>query len=190
MDSYSFLVILGIAIALGCDTFAVGLAVGTALPGGRARFRLSFHFGLFQFLMPLLGWGAGQTLIQYIGAFDHWVAFGLLSLVAIKMFFESLREPEALDLDSLPARSDPTSGYSLIALSIATSMDALGFGFSMGVSGHSPWDPAILMGAVASLMTYAGIRLGSQLSMKFGKRAETLGAIVLFAIAVQLLRTV
>ena len=86
-DSLS--IVLAIAVALGFDTFAVGLAIGTSLPSVRASFRLWFHFGLFQFLMPLLGWSAGRTLLPLIKDYDHWIAFALLTLIALRMLVES-----------------------------------------------------------------------------------------------------
>lgn len=181
-DSLS--VVLAVAVALGFDTFAVGLAIGTGLPGVRASFRLWFHFGLFQFLMPLLGWSAGRTLLPLIADFDHWVAFGLLVLIASRMFIESLKSTDENDKEAL---DDPTRGWQLVALSLATSFDALGVGFSMGLSGTRPLFPSIIIGCVASLMTYAGIRLGTRASVHVGKKAGTLGAFILFIIAFKLL---
>ncbi|NMC62231.1 MAG: manganese efflux pump, partial [SAR324 cluster bacterium] len=82
-------VAVAIAFALGFDTFAVGLAAGTNNPSERASFRLYFHFGLFQFLMPIIGWHIGRTILPYIRDYDHWIAFGLLALIALRMLWES-----------------------------------------------------------------------------------------------------
>ena len=79
-DYVNWLNLLGIAVGLAMDAFAVsiaaGLAVGAVTP--RHVFRVAFHFGLFQFMMPILGWWAGSTISSYIAAYDHWLAFGLL----------------------------------------------------------------------------------------------------------------
>jgi putative Mn2+ efflux pump MntP len=79
--------ILVIAVALALDAFAVTLAAATSgrSTGDRAAFRLSFHFGLFQALMPLVGWALGTGLVDLIESLDHWVAFGLLAFVGFRM---------------------------------------------------------------------------------------------------------
>ena len=83
--------VLAIALALAMDAFAVAVAVGLAVSPltGRHVFRLSFHFGLFQFLMPIIGWLAGRTVAGHIGQYDHWVAFSLLAFIGGKMVWES-----------------------------------------------------------------------------------------------------
>ncbi len=178
------LLVLGIAIALGCDAFAVGLAIGTTNPDRRQSFRLWFHFGLFQALMTVIGWELGKKVLDLIEAYDHWVAFALLSVIAARMLKESFDEdPENTEGD----RQDPTRGLSLISLCIATSLDALGVGFGMGISKQPLVIPAVVIGIVAALMTWTGLRLGSKLGRKIGKRAETIGAIILFLIAFKLL---
>lgn len=178
-----FLVILGIAVALGCDAFAVGLAIGTTAPDRRQSFRLYFHFGLFQLLMTLLGWEIGRRVLSLVEAYDHWIAFFLLSFIAWRMLRESLKT----DDDGEKQRSDPTKGWSLVGLSVATSMDALGVGFGMSVTGKTQIWPALVIGIVAALMTFGGIKLGKRLSSAFGKRVETIGALILFGIAIRLL---
>lgn len=183
MTFYSYLFSLGVAFALGCDAFAVGLAVGTKGPDWRASFRLWFHFGLFQFLMPIIGWEIGSSLLHYIAAVEHWVAFGLMFLIASKMMYESFQ-----DNDEKSNNKNPTKGFSLIALSVATSMDALGVGFGMGIAKMRLFIPAIIIGITASIMTYIGISLGKKLSEKFGKRVESFGALILYIIAFRLLQ--
>ena len=180
----SFIVLIGLAFALGCDAFAVGLAVGTTLPGKRASFRLWFHFGLFQFLMPIIGWTIGVTLIPYNKDYDHWVVFALLAAIAAKMLLESF---ESNGGKSASTSETITRGWSLVMLSFATSFDALGVGVSMGITGDRPFLPSVLIGIVAGFMTYGGLKLGKGLSLRFGKRVERLGAVILFIIAFELL---
>ncbi|HAE39020.1 MAG TPA: manganese efflux pump [Candidatus Riflebacteria bacterium] len=175
---------LGVAFALGCDAFAVGLAVGTRNPCPRARFRLWFHFGLFQFLMPVIGWYVGTSVYEHIKEFDHWIAFILMFVIATRMLRESLAKEE--DADDA-ARGDPTRGWSLVCLSIATSIDALGVGFSMGIARMELFKPAVIIGIIAALMTYVGLHLGSRLSHAYGKKVETAGAVILYLIAFKLL---
>ena len=125
-----FIEIVLIALALAMDAFTVALAVGLHLSHcgritGRHYFRLGFHFGLFQFFMPIIGWLAGSTIRVYIETFDHWLAMGLLSYIGIRLIREGGRVGEY-------EKSDPTRGSSLMVLSIATSIDALVVGVALG----------------------------------------------------------
>ncbi|HNV68590.1 MAG TPA: manganese efflux pump MntP family protein [Candidatus Ozemobacteraceae bacterium] len=178
-------VVFSIAVALGCDALAVGLAVGTRNPDFRARFRLWFHFGLFQFFMPLVGWYIGRKTLAYIEAYDHWIAAGLLWVIAAKMLKESLSNDDE-EANSRSA-SDPTRGWSLVALSFATSFDALGVGFSLSMARTPLLVPCVIIGLMAGTMTYTGLRLGTRLSAAFGKRVEMFGAGILFYIGYRLL---
>jgi len=177
--------ILGIALALAMDAFAVSLGLGLNLKPatGGQTFRLAFHFGLFQFLMPVLGWSAGETLIRHIEKYNHWVAFALLLGVAGKMIFESLT-PEK---DSGAKRSDPTKGISLIVLSLATSLDALAVGLSLAALEVAIVYPAVIIGIVAFAMTVTGMKLGPALGKLIGRRAELLGGVILILIGIKIL---
>ncbi len=170
-----------IAVALGIDAFAVSLSAGAYLVRANARqtFRLSFHFGLFQFFMPMLGWLAGAELADVIRRVDHWVAFGLLAFVGGKMIRESLHEGNLL-------KKDVTRSWSLVALSVATSIDALAVGFSLSLIGARIVFPAVLIGIVASLMSLLGVRLGERVSGLFGRRVEFVGGAVLIFIGVRI----
>jgi putative Mn2+ efflux pump MntP len=179
----SLLEIIIIAIGLAMDAFAVSLAAGATgyASGPRAVFRLSFHFGLFQFLMPVIGWTLGMTVSLYISAFDHWIAFGLLVFVGIRMIRSGLNP----DADHL--KRDPSRGLTLIMLSIATSIDALAVGLSLAVLKVSIWYPCVIIGVVTSVISLAGIGLGNKLSSVFGKRMEIIGGIILIIIALRIL---
>ena len=155
------LTILGIAVALAMDAFAVAIATGVALRqvSLRQTFRLSWHFGLFQALMPVLGWGLGSSIQSYVEAYAHWVAFSLLALVGSNMLKEAL----LTDDDEEPApRKDATRGKTLVVLSVATSIDALAVGLSMSMLNISIAYPAIIIGIVAGLFTIAGLHLGKR----------------------------
>lgn len=171
---------LAVAFALGCDAMAVGLAVGTTAPPPRAVFRLWFHFGLFQFLMTVLGFNLGANTFEFVKAINHWVSFVLLFVIASKMLYESRC---CRDEDAENPCCDPTRGWSLVVLSISTSLDALGIGFGMGLTDSKLLEPALCIGFVAALMTFIGIRLGKKLTRAFGHQAETVGAVVLYLVA-------
>jgi putative Mn2+ efflux pump MntP len=175
--------ILLIAIALAMDAFTVAIAVGLHLSGNgrvspRQYFRLGFHFGLFQFLMPILGWLAGTTVRAYIESFDHWLAFGLLSYIGIKMIRESSQSQEY-------SRRDPTRGMSLIVLSVATSIDALAMGLSLAILGVGIIYPSVIIGIVASVFTLAGLSLGRRIGLRWRGRVALVGGLILIGIGVK-----
>ena len=175
-----------IAVALAMDAFAVSIATGVCLKEVSTRqvFRLSWHFGLFQALMPILGWRAGAAVHAYMDAFGHWIAFGLLSLIGLNMIREAFN-PEACEA---PLK-DPTRGFSLVMLSLATSMDALAVGFSVSMLDISIWLPAFIIGVVAGLFTVAGLQIGKRIGAltPIGFYAEFSGGIVLLCIGVNIL---
>ena len=175
--------LIGLALALAMDAFAVALGTGAVLARltRRHMFRLGFHFGLFQALMPVIGWLAGQTVIQWVAAWDHWIAFGLLSLIGGRMIYEACSDGEP------PDDRDPTRGLSLVMLSIATSIDALAVGFSLSVIGVSIWMPALVIGLVAGVLTVLGMLLGDRIGSRWGSRVEILGGLVLIAIGSKVL---
>ncbi len=179
-----FIEIALIAIALGCDAFAVGMGVGAKTCSPRQVFRLSFHFGLFQFIMPLLGWFLGQNLVGLASRWAPWIAFALLFFIGAKMTGENLfcKDSEQKTEECL----DPTRGFSLVLLSVATSLDALGVGLSLGLIGAGLLFPAIWIGLTAGAMTWSAMKLGNRLSRRFGRWMELAGGIILMAIAIKL----
>lgn len=181
----SILLVLGIAFALAMDAFAVSLGLGLSLKPatGGQTFRLAFHFGFFQFLMPVVGWAAGETLIHHIEKYDHWVAFVLLLGVGGKMIYESFRPEKG----SGSGRSDPTRGASLLVLSVATSLDALAVGLSLAALRVDIVFPAVVIGIVAFAMTVAGMKIGPSLGKIIGRRAELLGGVILILIGIKIL---
>lgn len=173
-----------VAVGLAMDAFAVALGAATsARPmAPRAAFRLPFHFGLFQALMPIAGWFAGATISAHVAAVDHWLAFALLGFVGARMIREGVtgeQEPESA--------LDPSKGWTLVILSFAVSIDALAVGFSLAMLGVDIWYPAVLIGAITGSLTLAGMRLGRRLGRAFGRAMEVGGGVVLFAIGVRIL---
>lgn len=182
--SIDTITLLGIAVGLAMDALAVAIATGIVLGkvSGRQTFRLSWHFGLFQFLMPVVGWMAGLSVERYLSGYDHWLAFGLLGFIGGKMIHEALRGPVAKG-----EVSDPTRGASLVLLSVATSVDALAVGMSLGVLRVRIWYPAVVIGAVAGTLTAIGMHLGAPLGNRFGRKIEVLGGLVLIGIGCKIL---
>ena len=171
-----------VAVALGFDACAVGLGLGSRCCSPRQVFRLSFHFGLFQFLMPLVGWQLGRYSLLLIQRWALWLAVGLLVFIGGRMIVEALRHSP-----SKAVQADPTRGLSLVGLSLATSIDALGVGFSFGLMGRDLLTAAVVIGLTAAAMTWAAMRAGRRLSAALGRPMEVLGGLILLAIAVKLL---
>lgn len=178
-----FVTILLIAIGLAMDAFAVALGVGTTRQDVwfRPGFRLSFHFGLFQFMMPIIGWAVGGTIVRFIADWDHWIAFALLLYVGSKMIKASLEEGESHN------DMDPTRRWMLVMLAIATSIDALAVGLSLAMLRVQILYPSIVIGIVAAAMTALGLALGKRLGTRFGKRMELVGGLVLIGIGLRVL---
>ncbi len=178
----SNLEIILLALALSIDAFAVSLSVAATgrAHGTRATFRLAFHFGLFQFMMPVLGWTAGHALEPLIAAFDHWIALGLLALIGTRMIHASFAKTQAQE------PGDPTRGFTLMALSIATSIDALAVGLSLAILRTDIWWPSFVIGIVTGTVCLIAIRLGRRLNGAIGKRAEFVGGVILIVIAIRI----
>lgn len=163
------------------DAFTVSLGIGTGQKANyrRAKFRLIYHFGLFQAGMMIVGWYAGNTVADYIRNFDHWVAFILLAYVGGNM----IRAGFSPETESYT--SDPSKGRMLIMLSVATSIDAMAVGLSMAML-NEPWVvPAIIIGVVTWSLCAVGLLAGNRLGEKFGKRMEILGGLILIGIGLR-----
>jgi manganese efflux pump family protein len=185
MMELGWLAILGLSVGLAMDAFAVALAAGMTLDTVTPRhvFRLGFHFGLFQFMMPIIGWLAGAELSARVGDYDHWLAFALLAGVGGKMLWEAGCEKDA------DAGNDPTRGLRLLTLSVATSLDALAVGVSMALVGVSVWIPSVVIGVVTATMTATGIVFGGRIGSRWGRWADLAGGIVLIVIGIKVLTT-
>jgi manganese efflux pump family protein len=180
----SLLATFGLAFGLGIDAFSVAVASGVALGKvtPRQTFRLSFHFGLFQFAMPVIGWLIGSAVAGYVRDFDHWIAFGLLSFVGLRMIAGAIRGKD----EGLPPR-DPTKGTSLVILSVATSIDALAVGLTLALVGTSILLPSVVIGLVAANMTLIGLHVGKLAGRILGNRMEIFGGLVLIIIGLKIL---
>jgi len=184
VSGVDFLSIFFIALGLSADCFAV------ALSGSIARsnfsflqvFRVSLSFGAFQALMPVLGWLAGRTIVDYIAGYDHWLAFGLLLFVGGRMLWESFRDKDGQRKDT-----DITRGLLLLILSVATSIDALAVGLTFAFIKTSIIIASSTIGGVSFIVTALAFWLGRKASGLVGKRAEMVGGIVLIGIGVKIL---
>jgi len=175
--------VIVVALGLAMDAVAVCIVAATAgyASNKRAVFRLVFHFGLFQFLMPVLGWLLGAWVARYVERVDHWIAFALLAFVGGRMIWVSFQAEEERPTN------DPTRGLTMVMLSIATSLDALAVGLSLAMAGISVWQPSVLIGLITGAMCLLAIALGNRLRRAFARWAEIAGGVVLILIGARIL---
>ncbi|MEE8419642.1 MAG: manganese efflux pump MntP family protein [Dehalococcoidales bacterium] len=185
MSGLEGLSVLVIALGLSADCFAVTLSGSITMRTVSLiqTLRTAFTFGLFQALMPVLGWLAGRTVVDLIGGYDHWVAFTLLSLIGARMIWQSLRGEEAAK------QVDITRGLTLITLAVATSIDALAVGLTFAFLDVNIVSAALIIGAVAFIISVFGFFLGKRAGRLLGRRAEAFGGIILIAIGLRILLT-
>ena len=183
MDLFS---VLFIAFSLSADCFAVALSGSISMRtlSYLQVFRTSCAFGLFQFIMPILGWLAGRTIVEAISAYDHWLAFALLAFVGGRMIWESFHSRASYGKDT-----DITKGVTLLTLSVATSIDALAVGLSLVFLKVDIIMASIIIGIVAFVVTASGFSLGKKAGSFLGKQAKLVGGIVLMGIGLRILLT-
>lgn len=181
MDAFS---LIAVAVALAMDAFAVALAAGAILHPLTFRpcFRLAFHFGLFQAMMPVIGWLAGLTVQSFVAAWSHWIAFGLLFTIGGRMIHEALTAEEGVD-----RANDPSRGLTMVALSVATSIDALAVGLTLAMLDVVIWVPSLVIGLVASTFTIIGLFLGTRVGQLWGRWVEVAGGALLIGIGLKIL---
>jgi putative Mn2+ efflux pump MntP len=174
-----FYEILLISLGLGFDAFSVALASGAQGFTPRRIFRLAWHFGLFQFFMPLIGWGLGDLISKYVGNLGQWFVLILLMAIGGKMLWEGVKPaPEHIP--------DLSKGWKLVSLSFGTSIDALGIGFGFGLMNASIIKPAAIIGIVCATMTTIGLYLGVKMYQRWGHRAMILGGAILIGIGIKM----
>jgi putative Mn2+ efflux pump MntP len=165
------------------DAFAVSIVSGAAYKQLKIKhaFRLAVFFGGFQALMPLIGSLAGLSIKQYIANYDHWVAFALLSAVGCKMVYESSKiKPDDKNFD-------PSNIFTLLILSIATSIDALTVGITLPLLALSLIKAVIIIGLITFLLSYIGVSVGRKFGHFFESKIEALGGLVLIALGAKIL---
>lgn len=175
------LTILLIAIALAMDSFSVSITRGFANNMNHfiEALKTGFFFGLFQGVMPMVGWLAGISVIEFISGFDHWIAFGLLFFIGLRMIYESLAR------DAKQVVSSSTLKV-LFILSVATSIDALAVGLSLSFIEASIIVPAIIIGSITFFLSFLGIFIGKK-SGSYFEKIGVLGGVILIVIGIRIL---
>lgn len=178
---YTTLII--IALGLSVDSFAVSVTSGLSLPHMRffQAVKLAFLLALFQAAMPLFGWLLEAGLRRFIEPVDHWIAFFLLLIIGGKMIIESLKPHEE------KAVLDPTIFKVALVLAIATSIDAMGVGFSMALILDNIVPAVVIIGFVTFMASMIGILIGKKTGSKITRYAEIVGGLVLIGIGIHVL---
>jgi putative Mn2+ efflux pump MntP len=175
--------VLVIAFGLAMDAFAVSVASGLAVRQQRINtaLKMAGAFGLFQAVMPVMGWLAGLSLTDLVSGVDHWVAFGLLGFVGCKMIYETLKKrPDEKGFLSL-------SVYGLLVLAIATSIDAFAVGLSFAFLEVSIITPILVIGTVTFVLSFLGVSFGNRVGSFFGNKIGVAGGLVLLGIGIKIL---
>ncbi len=175
--------IILIALGLSMDAFAVSVTSGFSIKKlhiGHAL-RIALFFGGFQALMPILGWGFGAWIREYISGLDRWIAFGLLAAIGAKMIYEGFR---AKGEDEKTA--DPLNPVLLLFLAVATSLDALAVGISLSFIKVSIISPAIIIGVVTFLLSLCGVYIGDKMGHIFENKIEAAGGLILIVMGLKI----
>ncbi len=177
-----YISIFVLAVALAMDAFGVSITDGIILKKVKITnaIKIGFFFGLFQFIMPCIGSFLANFAMDYIEAIDHWIAFGLLTFLGIKMIIDARNEEKEVS-------ENPLAFSVLIMMAIATSIDALAAGITIATVGMSVLIPAIIIGVVAFIFSFAGIYIGNKCGNIFEGKAEIIGGIMLILIGIKTL---
>ncbi len=171
--------VLLLAIALAIDAFSVAVAASAKAHEKWLDYKMAITFGIFQALMPLIGYFGGLTLQNFIGDYTKYAAFALLLFLGIRMIIKKEEEsedvPESLSL------------YAILVLGVATSLDAMAAGLGLDYFGISPYLSVAIIGVITAIITFAGSHIGKKAGELIGSKAEKVGGVVLIAIGIKLL---
>ncbi len=176
--------ILLIALGLAMDAFAVSITSGITIKNLKVRHALlvGAAFGVFQALMPVLGWAVGQWAYRFISAVDYWVAFGLLLFVGGHMIIQAV-QPE----DEAAGPKNPLHLPTLLTLAVATSIDAFAIGISLSMLRVSILQPVLIIGLVTFALCFAGVYFGRLFGHLNEKKMEVFGGLVLIGLGTKML---
>ena len=180
----TFLELLLIAIGLSMDAFSVSICKGLTTKRFSWRMALicGLWFGLFQALMPIIGYFLGSQFARFIESVDHWIAFGLLALIGANMIREAVSDEKEDDKDN-----GALDFKTMLFLAIATSIDALAVGVSFACIQVKLWSSVLIIGITTFLFSVVGVKIGNVFGSKFEKSAEIVGGIILILIGLKIL---
>lgn len=169
-----------LAVALSMDAFAVSIGLGAKKNTPGLALKAGLYFGIFQALMPFIGYLGGKGLLGWIDAYAHWVAFGLLALIGAKMIYEGAQEGIEEEISTITNKL-------MLVLSIATSIDAMAAGFSLTLLDVNPYIACLIIGATTFAFSFAGVFIGKRSGTWLESKAEIFGGTVLILIGFKIL---
>lgn len=178
--------LLFVAVGLSMDAFAVSVCKGLGMRSVRWRQAavIALFFGLFQALMPVIGWLLGTQFSRFVEPVDHWVAFVLLAAIGAKMLWDAFHEPDEGQSCSVDQRLDLRE---LLLLAVATSIDALAVGITFAFLGVDILLASVLIGLTTFILSFAGVWIGCQFGSRFERGATVAGGVVLIGIGLKIL---
>jgi len=179
----SIISIIFIAFGLAMDAFAVSITSGLTIKSLKINnaIKIGTFFGLFQAIMPIIGWMAGLSFREIISDVDHWIAFGLLCIIGCKMIYESSK------MEANNNKINPLNIYMLLILSVATSIDALAIGLTLSFLKVSIVLPAIIIGTITFSLSVIGVYFGNKFGHYFERKIEIAGGLILIGIGIKIL---
>jgi len=181
MDIVS-IIIIGIGLAMDCFAVSVSKGICAKKFFFWHTLRMALLFGLFQAIMPLIGYLAGVSFAKQMMSFDHWFAFGLLTLIGGKMLYEGFK-PHNPDC----ATPNPFKLASLLPLALATSIDALATGIVFVPYQGIIWKAITIIGLISFLFTFIGMYIGIHFGKRFHVKVEVIGGLILIGIGLKIL---
>lgn len=175
------LTIILVAVSLAMDCLAVSIAGGALVEKPRLKnaLKIGAFFGLFQTIMPIIGWALGYGFRNLISSFDHWIAFGLLFIIGARMIYESFKKDSG--------KRDILNNHTLLLLAIATSIDALIAGMSLAFIGIPLIYSVLVIGAFAFVLSVTGYFTGHKIGTLIGSKMEIAGGVILIGIGTKIL---
>ena len=175
--------ILILAVGVSMDAFAVSICKGLSVCKVRPRHAslAAAWFGGFQALMPLIGYFAGVAFADIVSSVDHWIAFVLLGIIGGKMVKESFEKDEC-------CCTDPDFSFrTMLAMAVATSIDALAVGVSLAFLKANIWSSILIIGMTTGAFSAAGIYIGNIFGNRYKSKAEFAGGLILILIGAKIL---
>ncbi len=176
--------LITISIALSMDAFSVSICQGLATKRFSLKIALScgLWFGVFQALMPLIGYFLGTQFEHFITHIDHWIAFGLLGIIGANMIREAMEETTDNGL-----QSTDNSLKTMLMLAIATSIDALAVGVTFAFLEVNIWKSILIIGITTFLFSFVGVKIGNIFGSRYSKAAEIVGGVILIVLGIKIL---
>ncbi len=174
-----------LSLSMSTDAFAAAVGRGAShRPSWRGAVKAGLVFGVVEAITPLIGWTLGMLAAGMVQQIDHWIAFGLLTVVGGKMIWEACRPAPTGADQPRRARSGP---WALVAVAIGTSIDAAAVGVGLAFLGANIWIIAICIGLTTFALTTVGMLIGRAVGQRFGKVAELIGGLALITLGTLIL---